>query len=101
MNWVIIGLTLAAIIIVSKLIHFKHIKHRVFAILIILSLLFTYLTFSTIVKSNSLDIKTAPGIFSAVKLYSGWVVHAFGNLKIITGNAIKMNWLPQNGTYHN
>ncbi len=90
--WILIGLALVAVIVVSKLIHFKHLKHRLTAIFLILLLFFAYSTFSGVVKSNSIDIKTASGIFQAVKIYSSWLGLAFNNVKTITGNAIHMDW---------
>ncbi|MBM3247208.1 hypothetical protein FJZ17_01540 [Candidatus Pacearchaeota archaeon] len=99
-NWVLIGIGLLAIIIVSKLIHFRHIKHRITAILIILLLLFTYVTFTTIVNSNSIDIKSASGIYQAAKAYGTWFVLAWDNVKALTGQVVNMDWFPKNYNFN-
>lgn len=96
--WILIGLALIAVIVVSKLIHFKHFKHKVTAIAIVLILFFAYSTFTGVVKSNSIDIKTASGVFQAAKVYVGWLGLAFNNMKTLTGNVIAMDWFPDNQT---
>lgn len=96
MNWVIILVVIIAAIVVSKLIHFKHLKHKIFAIFIILILAFGYITFSSVVKNNNLDLKTASGVFQAGKVYFSWLTQAFGNVKELTGHAVKMEWVPKN-----
>jgi hypothetical protein len=95
-SWLLIGVALLAILIVSKFIHFRHIKHRITAIAIILLVLFIYATFSAVIHNNSLNLKTASGILAAGKVYFSWLVQAFGNLRELTGNAIKMDWMPNN-----
>jgi len=98
MGWLLIVLLVIAMLVVSKLVHFKHLKHKLTAIIIVLLLFFLYLSFTTIVKNNSITLSNVSGIFSAVKIYFSWLVHVFGNLKDITGNVVKMDWFPQNIT---
>jgi hypothetical protein len=57
---------------------------------------FLYSTFSTIVHNNSIDLKTASGIISACRVYFSWLFQAFGNVRDLTGNAVKMDWIPSN-----
>jgi glucan phosphoethanolaminetransferase (alkaline phosphatase superfamily) len=95
-TWILIAVALIAVIIVSKVIHFRHIKHRISAILIILLVVFLYATFTAVIRSNNLDIKSVSGILSAGKVYFSWLVQAVGNIKSLTGNAIKMDWMPAN-----
>jgi hypothetical protein len=95
-NWLLIGLVIVAMIVVSKFIHFKHLKHRITAILLILVLVFAYTTFTTIVKSNNIDLKSATGVYSAIKAYGSWFGLAFNNMKALTGNVVKMDWFPSN-----
>lgn len=92
MNWVIIGLIVVALIVVNKAVHFHHAKSRFFTILLILFVGIFCLSFYSVVQSNSIDLKNPSGIFSAVKIYAIWVGQAFNNLKIITGNAISLDW---------
>jgi len=89
--WWIIILALAALLIVFKS-QLAHMKHR-FSILffVILAAIFI-ITFVKVVNANSIDLKSPSGIFSGVKLYFSWLGHLFGNLKVITGNMLRMEW---------
>jgi hypothetical protein len=98
MNWLIILIGVIAIFVVSKFIHFRHIKHRITAIVIILVVLFLYASVSGVVKTNDIDWKSPSGILSAGKIYLSWLVQAFDNIKVLTGNAIKMDWVPKNAS---
>jgi hypothetical protein len=95
-NWLIIGIGILAVIVVTKVIHFRHLKHRITALFLILLLLFAYLSFSSIVRSNSIDLKTVSGVLTAGKLYFSWLGATFINIKTLTGNAINMDWGPNN-----
>lgn len=95
MNWWLILCVALAVLIVIKFISFRHLKHKIFAVLGILLLLFLYLTFTAIVSHNNLNLKTASGIFRAVKIYFSWFSLAFNNLKAITANAVNMDWIPE------
>ena len=97
-NWWLIGIAIVAILVVSKLIHFRHIKHRVTAIFLIILLLFVFSTAATIIKNHSLNIKTPSGIITTGKLYFIWLGQAFGNLRSLTGSAINMGWMPDSNS---
>jgi len=101
LSWIIIGVTLLVILVVSKLIHFRHFKHRVTAIVLVLFLLFAYVTFANVVKENNIDIKTVDGIIKAGNVYLAWLKLSFENLKVLSGNAINMNWSPTKGNSFN
>jgi hypothetical protein len=92
MNWVIILIGVVAIVVVSKLIHFKHFKHKIGAIAIVLFLLFLSLTFMNVIKDNAINLSSPSGVFSAAKIYFSWMVQIFDNVKVLTGNAIRMDW---------
>ncbi|MBU1136038.1 MAG: hypothetical protein KJ559_00830 [Nanoarchaeota archaeon] len=85
----IIGILIAAIWII---IEFKRLKHKLFAIFLIGLILFAYLSFTFTFKGQDLDFKTIPGMIEASKLYFSWIGSAFGNMKSITTNAVKMDW---------
>lgn len=74
------------------LIEVKRMKHKFFAIFLIALILFSYVSFSAIMKNNNIDLKTVEGLSKATKLYFLWLGSAFGNMKSITTNAIKMDW---------
>ena len=73
-------------------IEFKRFRHKIWAILLILLIIFGYFSFNSVIKGKDLDLKTMDGIKEAGSLYLLWMGHAFGNLKTITSNAISMNW---------
>ena len=98
MEWMWVILVIVALVVVSKLIHFKHFKHKIFSIIVILVLAFLFFSFTTIVKNHSIDLKTASGVFSASKVYFSWLVHSFGNIKEISGNVVRMDWIPKNNS---
>lgn len=97
-----IGITLivvaALIAVIWIAIEVKRLKHKLFAILLIGLILFTYLSFTHVVKKNGIDIKTPSGILDAGKLYLSWLGAIFGNVKSITANAISLDWSNTNTT---
>jgi hypothetical protein len=96
MNWLILILVIVAIFVVSKFIHFGHTKHKIVTILLILLVAFLYFSFTTVIRSHSVDLKTASGVFDASKIYLSWMVNIFDNVKTVSGNVVKMDWIPQN-----
>ncbi len=98
----VIGVTLivvaALVAVIWIVIETKRMKHKIFAILLIALILFTYLSFTHVVKKHEVDVTTAGGIFDAGKLYFSWLGSIFGNFKSITTNAIKMDWSGGNST---
>lgn len=84
----LIGLAIAIWLITEV----KHFKHKIVAIFVIVLFLMTYFSIVSIIKHNDIDIKTSEGMKQAGKLYFAWLGHAFGNVKVITSNAINMDW---------
>lgn len=95
MNWLII---IALIVLAFVFLRFRHIKHKVFLIGFIILLLFIYTTSSRVLAEHNIDWKSVGGIEKALKVYFSWIGGAFGNLKVITSNAIKMDWAAKNKT---
>lgn len=91
-----IGVTfiIVAVLVVAiwLIIEAKRMKHKVFAILLIMLIIFTYFSFSVILKNNEVDLKTAEGWMSAGKLYFSWLGGVFTNVKSITAYAFKQDW---------
>ena len=87
---ILIGIV--AIFAAVKLIHFKHLKHRIVAIFVILLLLFFYLSFSGVVNNSDIDLKSPTGFVTAFKAYGSWIGDVTNNIRTLTGNAIKMDW---------
>jgi hypothetical protein len=76
----------------------KRLKHKIFAMVLIAFIIFSYFSFFAIFKSPDVDIKTPKGMFDATKIYYSWLVSLFTNLKTLTANAIHLDWKPDNST---
>ena len=80
------------VIAIYVLIELKRLRHKMFAIFLIVLILFTYISFSVVLRGQDVDYKTIPGIISASKLYFSWLGSLFGNFRSMTTHAIKMDW---------
>ena len=89
---VIILLIILLIIIVWIFVEAKRAKHKFIAVILIILIIFSYLSISYVFKNKVVDYKTVSGLMSAGKIYFSWLGYAFGNVKMATSNAIKMNW---------
>lgn len=93
-----IGVTLVIvvflIIAIWVIVEFKRFRHKFFAILLILLIIFTYFSFVVALKGKDIDFGSVDGLKKAGKLYFAWLGSAFSNLKLITSNAVRMNWTP-------
>jgi hypothetical protein len=95
MGWVIIvAILVMAFIIIEKFVHFSHWNSKFWTIAVISILGFVALSFFGVAQANAINLNTLGGFFNATKLYFSWLVNAFGNIKDITGNAVRMNWFP-------
>jgi hypothetical protein len=74
------------------IIEFKRFRHKILAVFLILLLVFTYFSFSAVIKDKGLDLKTVDGMKQAGKLYLLWLGNAFNNVKVVTSNVINMDW---------
>lgn len=91
----VIGVLIAAIWVVIEV---KRLKHKLFAILLIFLILFTYLSFTHVMRSNDVDLTSVSGMIDAGGLYVSWLGSIFSNFKTITANAINMDWSGSNAT---
>ena len=91
----IIAVLLIAIWVIFEV---KRFRHKLFAILLIGLILFTYISFAAVLKGKDLDLKSAIGIKEAGTLYVSWLGSIFGNLKSITTHAVDMDWKQVNET---
>ena len=85
-------LVLVLIVAVWLIIEFKRFRHKILAVFLILLILFTYFSFSAVIKDKGVDLKTFDGMKEAGKLYVLWLGNLFKNVKVVTSNAIDMNW---------
>jgi|APSaa5957512576_1039674.scaffolds.fasta_scaffold87412_2 hypothetical protein len=84
------------VIVAVALIKMNHLKHKVTIMLVLLFALFLYSSFTVINKTNELDLTSVDGLAGAFKVYLAWLGNGFGNLKVLTGNAMKMDWISSN-----
>ncbi len=91
MNWILIVVVLGLVVLFFKA---HEVRHRFFAMAIILLVLFFLVTFASVALQPGVDFKTFEGVTSAGKVYLAWLGHAFGNVKSITGNAVALDWAP-------
>jgi len=89
-EWIILCLVILAIWLIVEV---KRLKHKLFAIFLILLIVFTYISFSVSIKNNDLDLKTIDGLTKATKLYFIWMGSVLGNMKSITTHAVQMDWV--------
>ena len=86
------------IVVIWVLIEAKRMKHKIFAIFLILLILFTYISFAAVLRNNDVDLKSTGGLATAGKLYYSWLVGVFSNMKSITAYAFKQDWKVLNDT---
>jgi hypothetical protein len=89
---VIILLIVAFIIVILMLLKFKKLKHEIFAFFLILLILFAFFSFTLAFKGQNVTISNLSDVNGAVKIYLSWFGNAFDNVKVITTQAVKMNW---------
>ena len=89
LNWIIIAILIVLVLMFLK---FRHIKHRLFAVLLIVLLIFFYTTATKLFSEQQINLKSFDGIVSAGKIYFSWLGHAVKNIVEVTNNVIKMDW---------
>ncbi len=92
MNWVLILLVIVAILAISKLIHLNALKHKIVVIILFILLVLFIMTFVSVANSSSVSLKNPSGLLQAGKVYFSWLGHIFDNARVLTGNAVRMNW---------
>ena len=90
-------LVIILVVAIWLIIEFKRFRHKILAVFLILLIVFTYFSFSAVIKGHALDLKTPDGLKEAGKLYLVWLGHAFKNVKVVTSNAISMDWKGNEG----
>ncbi|MEK6935203.1 MAG: hypothetical protein AABW67_00280 [Nanoarchaeota archaeon] len=96
MSWIVI---IVLLVIAFFVLRINHLKHRFWIIMLVLFALFLYTTISIVNNANSFDLSSTSGFFDAAKIYLGWLGSGFQNLKVLSGNAVKMDWTKTNGSF--
>jgi len=97
-SWIVIVILLVVGVFAVKM---NHLRHRIFIIIIVVFALFLYTSMAYINTQNNLDFTTTEGLASSLKIYTGWLANGFQNLKVVTGNTVKMDWTSTNGSFLN
>lgn len=87
-----------AVIAIWIIIEAKRLKHKLFAIFIIALILFTYISFTVVLKNSNTDVKTVTGLVTATKLYGIWLGNIFKNMKSVTSYVSHQDWKNLNET---
>lgn len=82
----------ALVLAVWFLFGFKRFKHRLLAIFLIVLILFSFFSFSVAFKGEEISIKNISDLGRIAKIYFSWLGNLFGNVKTLTGQAVKMDW---------
>jgi uncharacterized membrane protein len=98
LSWIVIVILIVIGIFAIKL---NHLKHRFFIVLLVLAALFLYSTMNLVTTENDIDLASIDGIFSAFKVYTGWLANGFTNMKDLTGRAIDQDWTNTNASFFN
>jgi len=86
-------LVIAALVIgIWLLFGFKRMKHKFVAIILIGLLLSGFYSFKVAFKGKEISRNNISDVGKIFKTYFSWFGTAFGNLKTITGQAVKMDW---------
>jgi len=88
-SWLIIVALVLILIIFLKV---RTFQHKFYLTLIIVLVLFFYITGSRVIAQNNIDVNSFDGMVSATKVYFSWLGSIFTNTKALVGNAINMDW---------
>ena len=53
---------------------------------------FLYVGVAVVLQTGKVNLRSISGVMDFTKIYFSWLSSVFGNLKLITANAIQMNW---------
>jgi len=80
------------IISIWVLIELKRFRHKIFAIFLIILVIFLYFGMFVVFQDREIDLSSISGMMEATKLYFSWIFSIFGNFKTITAGAIQLDW---------
>ena len=88
---IIVGVVVL-VILIYVLTEVKRTKHKIFAMFLIALILFTAFSFYVVFNGKNISVKSLSDIEKMGNMYFSWLANTFNNIKIITTNAIQMNW---------
>ncbi|MFH1308270.1 MAG: hypothetical protein ABIH72_05445 [archaeon] len=80
------------ILVIFMFLKAKDMRHKIYAITIVLLILFFYISASKIFTASPVDVKSFDGVVQGGKLYFSWLGHAFSIAKDITGKVVSADW---------
>ena len=93
----LVGVVVAAIAI-WVFTELRRLKHRIFAVFLIMIILLVYFSFAFVSLSKQISLSGFDKVKEAGGIYFSWIGMVFNNFATLTGNAVKMNWSPNNST---
>ncbi len=91
-NWFLWGIVILLILVIFFFVKLRYIKHKLLWILILITILILYIGFMISTSGKDINLKTFEGTSAAIRLYLTWLGQSFDNLKILTGQATKLDW---------
>tara|TARA_Y100000310_G_scaffold337938_1_gene426269 strand:- start:4606 stop:4932 length:327 start_codon:yes stop_codon:yes gene_type:complete len=88
----------AIIIFIWVFIEITRFKHKIFAILSIILVVFLYFGAIVVFQGTDIDFTSYSGMIEATKIYFSWLGSVFGNFKTMTAGAIQLDWGAANKT---
>ncbi len=82
----------AIIIAIWVIIEVKRFKHKIFAIFLMILVVFLYFGAFAVFQDREVDLGSVSGVMDATKVYFSWMVNIFGNFKTLTAGAIQLDW---------
>jgi len=98
LGWVIV---IVLVIIAFFILKANHFKHRLWIIVLISIAIFLILSVTLVYSKYNLNFSSVNDSISSAKIYFGWLVNGFHNLRALTGNAVKMDWTSSDSTLVN
>ena len=74
------------------IIEIRRFRHKIFAIFLIMFILFLYISAIVVFNGQEIDLTSISGIVSATKFYFSWLGSLGGNIKTIAANVINLDW---------
>ncbi len=89
---VIFFVILALIVAIWCIFKFKGFHHKLMTIFLIALVLFSFFSFYLAFNGKGISIKNFSDLGDVARLYFSWLGSVFNNMKVLTGQAIKMDW---------
>ena len=86
------GIVIVLIFMIFLFVKLKYIKHKISWIIILFLVLTFYIGFLASTAGQDVNLGSFDGSQTAIKLYLSWLGNSFDNMKVLTGQAINLDW---------